>query len=167
MGKLDFLKTLGNSKDSFEVVDTSKDLNEKIKYLDILINRHLMAESFKNEIIEFYKSKKINEDKFLENVNKSIAVYERAEVKIVSFDENMFKLKNDIVEYVGEPYRLPIDKFSDTKNTGKVSYTFAKALYEHLRYRNITIGEINTLNDILDFRLFTIMNVEQVSIPKE
>ena len=100
-------------------------------------------------------------------MQKSIVVLEKAEFKILSVDEDMFKLKNDKPEYVGSIDRVPDDKTLLSPNTGKVSYTFSKQLFEHLKYRTMTLKEINALSDLLDFKFLKVFNVEQTKIPQE
>lgn len=125
-----------------------KDVLEKARYLEILASRRLIDEEFKESVLNLYQSKKINEAKFFENLERSISGYEGAEFKILSIDEDMFKLKNDELEYVGEVDRMPNDKTELSSNRGKVSYYFIKQLREQLKYRVLTLKEINALNDI-------------------
>lgn len=167
MGKFDFLTKLGESKNDYEVVNIEKDTKDKIEYLEILVSRNLIQEEFKEQLLNYYLSKKITEDIFFENVQKSIRVLEKAEFKIISIDEDMFKLKNDKPEYVGTIDKMPDNKTQLFPDTGKVSYSFAKQLYEHLKYRTVTLKEINALSDLLDFKLFKVFNVEQTKIPQE
>lgn len=118
-------------------------------------------------MVDYYLNKKITESKFFENVQKSILVLEKAEFKIISVDEDMFKLKNDKPEYVGTIDRMPDDKSHLLPNTGKVSYAFIKHLFEHLTYRTLSLKEINALSDLLDFKFLKVFNVEQTKIPQE
>lgn len=167
MGKFDFLTKLGESKSDYEVVNVEKDIKDKMLYLEILVNRNLMQAEFKEQLIDYYLNKKITESKFFENVQKSILVLEKAEFKIISVDEDMFKLKNDTPEYVGTIDRMPDDNTQLLANTGKVSYSFIKQLFEHLKYRMMTLKEINALSDLLDFNFLKVFNVEQTKIPQE
>jgi hypothetical protein len=167
MGKFDFLDKLGNSKKDFSVLNVEKDVNEKILYLEILENRHLMQKDFKKQLIDLYLNKKITESKFFENVQKSIRVLETAEFKILSVDEDMFKLKNDVPEYVGEIDRMPNDNTKPQPNRGKVSYVLCMHLFENLKYRILTLKEINALSDILDFNFLKVFNVQQTKVPEE
>jgi len=167
MGKFDFLTKFGESKSDYEVVNVEKDIKDKILYLEVLVNRNLMQGEFKEQLVDYYINKKITESKFLENVQKSILVLEKAEFKIKSVDEDMFKLKNDKPEYVGTIDRMPDDKTKLLPDTGKVSYSFTKQLFEHLKYRTLTLKEINALSDLLDFKFLKVLNVEQTKIPQE
>lgn len=167
MGKFDFLTKLGESKNDYEVVNVEKDIKDKMLYLEILVNRNLMQKEFKEQLVDYYLGKKITESKFFENVQKSILVLEKAEFKIISVDEDMFKLKNEKPEYVGTIDRMPDDKTQLLPNTGKVSYLFIKQLFEHLKHRTMTLKEINALSDLLDFKFFKVFNVEQTKIPQE
>jgi len=167
MGKFDFLTKFGESKSDYEVVNVEKDIKDKILYLEVLVNRNLMQGEFKEQLVDYYINKKITESKFLENVQKSILVLEKAEFKIKSVDEDMFKLKNDKPEYVGTIDRMPDDKTKLLPDTGKVSYSFTKQLFEHLKYRTLTLKEINALSDLLDFKFLKVFNVEQTKIPQE
>ena len=167
MGKFDFLTKLGESKNDYEVVNVEKDIKDKMLYLEILVNRNLMQGEFKEQLVDYYLNKKITESKFFENVQKSILVLEKAEFKIISVDEDMFKLKNDKPEYVGTIDRMPDDKTQLLPNTGKVSYSFIKQLFEHLKYRTLSLKEINALSDLLDFKFLKVFNVEQTKIPQE
>jgi hypothetical protein len=167
MGKFDFLTKLGESKNDYEVVNVEKDVKDKMLYLEILVNRNLMQEEFKEQLVDFYLSKKITESKFFENVQKSIRVLEKAEFKLISVDGDMFKLKNDKPEYVGTIDRMPDDKTHVLPDTGKVSYSFIKELFEHLKNRTLTLKEINALSDLLDFKLLKVFNVKQTKIPQE
>ncbi len=167
MGKFDFLKKLGESKNNYEIINVEKDVEDKLMYLEILVSRNLMQEDFKNELANYYLNKKISESKFFENVQKSIRVHEKAEFKIKSIDEDMFKLKNDTLEYVGSIDRMPDDKTQLLPNCGKVSFLLTKQLFEHLKYRTLTLKEINAFSDLLDFKFFKVFNVEQTKIPEE
>lgn len=167
MGKFDFLTKLGESKNDYEVVDVEKDVKDKMLYLEILVNRNLMQREFKEQIVELYINKKVSESQFFENVQKSIRVLEKAEFKIISVDDDMFKFKNDKPEYVGTIDRMPDDKIQLLPNTGKVSFSFIKQLFDHLKYRTLTLKEINALSDLLDFKFLKVFNVEQTKIPEE
>jgi len=89
------------------------------------------------------------------------------EFKLLSVDEEIFKLKNDELEYVGTVDRMPEDKTPSLANSGKVSYSFIIQLFEHLKYRTLTLKEINAISDLLDFQFLVVFNVEQTKIPKE
>jgi len=167
MGKFDFLSKIGESKSDYEVVNVEKGIKEKLLYLEILVNRNLMQVEFKDQLIDYYLNKKITEIIFFENVQKSILVSEKAEFKLLSVDEEMFKLKNDELEYVGTVDRMPEDKTPSLANSGKVSYSFIIQLFEHLKYRTLTLKEINAISDLLDLKFLVVFNVEQTKIPKE
>ena len=167
MGKFDFLTKLGKSKDEYEVVNVEDDIKDKMLYLEILVSRNLLQEDFKEQVLDYYLNKKITESKFFENVKKSILVFEKAEFKIISVEEDAFKIKNDKLEYVGSIDRMPDDKIELLANTGKVSYMFVNQLFEHLKYRTLTLKEINALSDLLDFKILKVLNVEQIKIPQE
>lgn len=166
MGKFDFLTKLGESKSDYEIINVENELKNKLVYLEILVNRNLMQEDFKIELTNLYVNKKITENKFFENVQKSIDILEKAEFKIKSIDEDMFKLKNNTLEYVGSIDRMPDDKTQLLPNCGKVSFILTKQLFEHLKYRTLTLKEINALSDLLDFKFFKVFNVEQIKIPE-
>ena len=165
MGKFDFLNKIGESKSNYEVVNVEKDIKDKMLYLEILVNRNLMQSEFKEQLVDYYINKKITESKFFENVQKSILTLEKAELKIISVDEDMFKLKNGEPEFVGTIDRMPEDKAQVLPNSGKVSYLFIKQLFEHLKHRTMTLKEINALSDLLDFKFLKVFNTEQTKIP--
>ena len=167
MGKFDFLNKIGESKNDYKAIDIEKDVKDKRKYLEITSTRNLIQNEFKDELIAYYLNKKINEAKFYENVQKSISVLEKAEFKIISIDGDIFKLKNNKPEYVGVIDRMSNDQTKLSKNRGKVSYSFAIELYEHLKDKIITLKEINDLSDLLDFKILTIFNFEQTKVPSE
>lgn len=167
MRKFDFLNEIGNSKDDYEFINVDNDTKDKVEYLEILISRNLIQEDFKNELLNYYLNKKITEKQFFENIQKSIRILEKAEFKILSLDEEMFKLKNDKKEYVGCINKMPNVKNQLLPDTGKLSYLFAKHLYDHFKNRILTLKEINALSDLLEIKLFKIFNVEQTKIPEE
>ena len=167
MGKFDFLSKLGMSKSDYIVVEVEKDIKDKMLFLEILSSRSLMPEKFKKELIDFYLNKTLSEENFLVNVQKIIRLSEMVELKVLSVDEDLFKLKNDKPEYIGTIDRMPDDKIQLLPNTGKVSYSFIKQLYEHLKHRSITIKEINALSDLLDFDFQKVFHLEQTNLPKE
>lgn len=167
MGKFDFLDKFGESKDKYQIVEVGEDVKPKIKYLEILVNRKLMQKDFQEELLNYYLNKKITEAKFYENIQKSISVLEKAEFKIISIEEDIFKQKNEKPEFVGSIDRMPDDKTQLSPNRGKVSYSFTKQFYEHLKYRTMTLKEIISLSDLLDFNFFAVLNVEQTKIPME
>jgi hypothetical protein len=167
MGKFDFLSKLGMSKSDYIVVEVENDIKDKMLFLEILLNRNLMQNKFKEEVIDLYFNKKLGEENFLSNVQKSIRVAEKVEFKILSVDEDLFKLKNDKPEFIGTIPRMPGDKTQLLPNTGKVSYTFIKQIYEHFKHRTITLKEINALSDLLDFDFQQVFHMEQTNFPKE
>jgi hypothetical protein len=46
---------------------------------------------------------------------------------------------------------------------GKTTYTFAKVLCHRLQFRKIRLGEIISLSDCLDFKVYRIFNFEQLN----
>jgi hypothetical protein len=81
MGKFDFLTKLGESKSDYEIINVENELKNKLVYLEILVNRNLMQEDFKIELTNLYVNKKITENKFFENVQKSIDILEKEEFR--------------------------------------------------------------------------------------
>lgn len=161
MGSFDFLDNMGEPKSNFFKINTPKGIDDKIKYLEILKNRNLVMEEFGSELIELLLKKKINEEVFFNNVNKSIKLHNQIVLKIIGIDEGEFKFKNNVLEYVGAIDRMTDDKSTLNTNRGKVSYDFAKSLFEHLKGRRLKLEEINLLSDILDFKILKIFHVEQ------
>ena len=107
MENFDFLNSIGESKDNFEFLNVNKDLKNKIEFLEILRNRNLMMEDFKNEILDLLVNKNISDEIFIREVQKSIDAFKEMELKILSVDESVFKLKNDVLEYIGAIDRMP------------------------------------------------------------
>ena len=163
MINFDFLNNLGESKSNFKKLNVNKDLTKKIEYLEILRNRNLMMEDFKNEILDLLVNKNISDEIFFREVQKSIDAHNEIELKILSLDESEFKLKNHEPEYIGSIDRMPNDSSILSNNRGKVSYLFALELFNHLKGRRIKLGEIITMSDSLDFKVLKIFNVEQLN----
>lgn len=162
MGSFDFLDNIGEQKGDFNTSKSVKADKERMQYLEILVSRNLMMEQFKEEVIQLYNTTKSIEI-FNNNVQKSINLIGRIEVKIIGIDENMFKLKNDEFEYIGAIDRMPNDGYVLSANRGKVSYTFAMQLFHHLKNRVLLVNEINGLSDALDFRVLSVLEVEQLT----
>ena len=163
MKNFDFLNNMGESIDNFKFLNVNKDLKNKIEYLEILRNRNLMNESFKNEVLDLLVNKKISNEIFYREVQKSIDAFKEMELKILSVDESVFKLKNDVLEYIGAIDRIPNDSYILSPNRGKVSYSFAKELFNQLKGRKIKLGELISMSDSLDFKVLKIFNVEQLT----
>ena len=163
MENFDFLNSIGESKDNFEFLNVNKDLKNKIEFLEILRNRNLMMEDFKNEILDLLVNKNISDEIFIREVQKSIDAFKEMELKILSVDESVFKLKNDVFEYIGAIDRMPNDSYILSPNRGKVSYSFAKELFNQLKGRRIRLGELISMSDSLDFKVLKIFNVEQLT----
>ncbi len=163
MENFDFLNSIGESKDNFEFLNVNKDLKNKIEFLEILRNRNLMMEDFKNEILDLLVNKNISDEIFIREVQKSIDAFKEMELKILSVDESVFKLKNDVLEYIGAIDRMPNDSYILSPNRGKVSYSFAKELFNQLKGRRIRLGELISMSDSLDFKVLKIFNVEQLT----
>lgn len=163
MENFDFLNSIGESKDNFEFLNINKDLKNKIEFLEILRNRNLMMEDFKNEILDLLVNKNISDEIFIREVQKSIDAFKEIELKILSVDESVFKLKNDVLEYIGAIDRIPNDSYILSPNRGKVSYSFAKELFNQLKGRRIKLGELISMSDSLDFKVLKIFNVEQLT----
>lgn len=160
MGDFDFLDNIGESKGLFKKVKVSNKIEEAVKYLEILQNRNLMGEDFKNDLLELMVNKKANSEVILGNINKSIEAHEKIKLKILSIDEEMFKSKNDQLEYVGAIDRMPNDATQLLPNRGKVSYLLVQQIFNVLKNRTVTIKEIINLSDILDFKVLAVFNVE-------
>jgi hypothetical protein len=160
---LSFLDELGESKNEYE--DAKLNLSDKmlIEYLDILVERNQMMEDFKSEILNLYLNKKISKKLLFENINNSISAANKIVLKILSLDDSVFKLKNEEYEYIGAIPKLPNSFFDINPNSGKVSYSFAMMLVSKLKERNITLGEIISLSDCLDFKVARIVNWERIS----
>jgi hypothetical protein len=163
MENFDFLNSIGESKDNFKNFNVNKDLKKIIEYLEILRNRNLMNEAFKNEVLDLIVNKKISNQIFYREVQKSIDAFKEMELKILSVDESVFKLKNDELEYIGTIDRMPNDSYILSPNRGKVSYTFAKELFNQLKGKKIKLGELISMSDSLDFKVLKIFNVEQLT----
>ena len=163
MGKFDFLDKLGESKSNFTTIPTTKSEVEKINLLEILKTRNLIGIEFKDELISLLVNKKIDEEVLNNNINKSISIFEEIQVKILSIDEEMFKQKNDELEYIGAMDRMPNDKREIYPDIGKISYQFIKEIYGNLKNKVLTIKEIVALSDAFGFNLLNVFNVEQIS----
>jgi hypothetical protein len=161
MGIFDFLDDLGDSKKDFKKIKLDIDLEEKVKYLEILQSRNLIMENFKNDLIEKYINKEIDEKLFKSNVDRSIKLHNDIELQLIDIDENEFKLKNDELEYIGSIDRINDDDYPINPNKGMVSYNFVKKLFSHLNWKTIKLKEINDLSDILDFKVLKCFNVKQ------
>jgi hypothetical protein len=161
MENYDFLNSIGENENNFKNLNVNKDLKNIIQYLEILGNRNLMNEEFKSEIIDLLINKKITFEIFFREVQKSIDTYNEVELKIISIDESEFKIKNDELEYIGAIDRMPNDTSILNSNRGKVSYSFAKELFNHIKGKRIKLKEIIALSDALDFKVLKIFNVEQ------
>lgn len=68
MGILDFLDGLGQSADNFKEVKVDSYLQSRISYMEILVNRGVMSDDFKNELIEKYISDKWSKDTLESNI---------------------------------------------------------------------------------------------------
>ena len=163
MENFDFLNDIGESKNNFKTLNVGKKLKNKIEFLEILINRNLMMEDFKNEILDLLINKKISDEIFFREVRKSITNFNEVELKLLSIDESEFKFKNDELEYIGAIDRMPDDSYILSSNRGKVSYSFAKELFNHLKGRRIKLREIIAMSDSLDFKVIKVFNVEQLT----
>lgn len=160
MGVFDFLNDLGESKSNFDIRKTNKEEKNIVAYLEILENRGLMMEKFKNEVLDLFLNKKIDKKTFDNNVNKSIKAHENIEYKLTSVDESMFKLKDNQKEYIGSIDRLPEDLTKSNSETGKISYEFSLALLKHLNGKIINVKMMNSLCDILDCNVKSVYNKE-------
>jgi len=163
MGNFDFLNSIGESEDNFKNFNVNKDLKKIIEYLEILRNRNLMNEDFKNEVLDLLVNKNISNEIFYREVQKSINAFKEMELKILLVDESVFKLKNDELEYIGAIDRMPNDSYILSPNRGKVSYSFAKELFKQLKGRRIKLGELILMSDSLDFKVLKIFIVEQIT----
>ena len=160
MGVFDFLNDLGESKSNFNIRKTNKEEDEIVAYLEILQNRGLMMENFKNELLTLFLNKKIDKKAFHENINKSVNAHENIEFKLTSIDESMFKLKDKQKEYIGSIDRLPEDLIKPNSESGKISYDFSLSLFEQLKGRIINVKMMNSLCDALDCNIKSIYNKE-------
>jgi len=153
MGILDFLDGLGQSADNFKEVKVDSYLQSRISFMEILVNRGVMSDDFKNALIEKYISDKWSKDTLESNIKKSIDGYEAVKLKFISVDVDVFKLKNDTPEYVGEIDKMPNEPPIYNPNSGKMSYNFALSLFEHLKNKEISLKEVNYLSDALDVEI--------------
>jgi len=160
MGVFDFLNDLGESKSNFNIRKKNKEEDEIVAYLEILRNRGLMMENFKNEVLTLFLNNKIDKKTFDNNVTKSINVHENIEFTLTSVDESMFKLKDNRNEYVGTIDRLPEDSRKPSSDTGKISYEFALSLFEHLKGKIINVKMLNSLCDALDCNIKSVYHME-------
>ena len=163
MGVFDFLNDLGESKSNFNIRKTNKEEDNIVAYLEILQNRGLMMEEFKNELLTLYLNKKIDNKAFHENINKSVKAHQNIEFKLTSIDESMFKLKDNRKEYIGSIDRLPEDLIKPNSETGKISYEFSISLFEHLKGKILNVKILNLLCDTLDCNIKTIYNKEYLT----
>jgi hypothetical protein len=163
MDNFDFLNNIGESKNNFKDINVNKDLKKIIEYLEILRNRNLMNEDFKNEVLDLLVNKKISIEIFYREIQKSIDAFKEIELKILSVDESVFKLKNEELEYIGAIDRMPNDSYILSPNRGKVSFSFANELYKQLKGRRMKLGELISMSDSLDFKVIKIFNVEQLT----
>lgn len=160
MGILDFFDGLGESADKFKQVKVDSYLQSRISFMEILVNRGVMSDDFKNELIEKYISDKLSKDTFEFNIKRSIDAYEAVKLKFTSVDVDIFKLKNDTLEYVGEIDKMPNEPPIYNPNSGKMSYNFALLLFEHLKNKEISFKEVNYLSDALDVKIQRVYNKE-------
>lgn len=163
MGVFDFLDNIGESKSNFRDVKSNSDLDSKVQYLEILQSRNLLMEDFKNDLIQKYINKEIDEKLFKSNVEKSVKLHNEIELELLSVDDNEFKLKNDELEYIGAIDKISVDSEHENPNRGMVSYNFVKYLFNQLKRKNIKLKEINDLSDVLDFKLLKVFNVKQIT----
>jgi hypothetical protein len=163
MGVFDFLNDLGESKSNFNIRKTNKEEENLVAYLEILENRGLMMEKFKNEVLTLFLNKKIDKKTFDDNVTKSIKAHENIEFKLTSIDESMFKLKDERKEYIGSIDRLPEDSSKPNSESGKISYEFSLSLYEHLKGKVVNVKMLNSLCDALDCNIKSIYNKECIT----
>ena len=166
MGIFDFLDNIGESKNKFKEVKSNSDLDTKVQYLEILQSRNLLMEDFKNDLIQKYINKEIDDKLFKSNVEKSVKLHNEIELELLSVDDDEFKLKNDELEYIGVIDRIQNNSESENPNRGMVSYNFVKSLFNQLNRKNITLKEINDLSDILEFKVLKVFNVKQIT-PKK
>ena len=115
---------------------------------------------FKNLLIEKYISEKWTKDILESNIKKSLDGYEAVKMKFTSVNVDVFKLKNDTPEYIGEIDKMPSDPTSYNPNSGKMSYNFALSLFEHLKNKEISLKEVNYLSDALDVQIQFVYNKE-------
>ncbi len=165
MGRFDFLNKFGESKENFEIININKNIQEKVELLEILSNRKLVPEDFKSELLNLLVENKINDENFYKNVNKAIDIMEKVTFEVLSIDEDMFKLKNHEYEYVGSLTRMKGNETVSTKNSGKVSYFFLEQIFSNLKNKEVSLKQVNTVSDIFDFDLLSVINVKQINIP--
>lgn len=163
MSNFDFLDSLGESASSFKIIETSRDDAKVVSLLQILVNRGLMMEDFKNELLDLYLKKKINSNGVFKNIEKSIQAHESIEYKLIEVDKSMFKNFDTTKEYVGAINRLPSDISKLNADRGKVSFQFAEFLFEHLKGRVMNIKLMNNLCDALDFDVKSIFNKDIIT----
>ena len=162
MGILDFMDGLGEQANKFKKVKIDSYLQQRIPFMEILVNRGVMGEDFKSELIEKYISEKWTKEILDSNIEKSINLYESIKLKLVSVDDEIFNLKNDVQEYIGEIDKLPNDPSVFNPNSGKMSYNFAIALFEHLKNKELSLKEVNYLSDALDVKIQSVFNNSRI-----
>lgn len=163
MGLLDFMDGLGEQANKFKKVKIDSYLEQRIPFMEILVNRGVMSEDFKNELIEKYIKEKWTKETLETNIQKSINIYESIKLKLVSVDDEIFKHKNDTQEYVGEIDKMPNDPSIYNSNSGKISYNFALSLLDHLKNKEFSLKEINYLSDALDVKIQSVYNKEVIT----
>lgn len=156
MGILDFLDDLGESRGSKNKSKTDKYLDSQISHMQILESRGLFPESFKNQLLELYISKKIDQKLFEFNIADFVKKHENIKFKFIELNESAFKLKSNVLEYVGEIDKFPSDEVILNPNNGKISYDFAKALFGYLKDKEITLKQVNDLSDFFGVRLLSV-----------
>jgi hypothetical protein len=163
MGILDFMDGLGEQANKFKKVKIDSYLQQRIPFMEILVSRGVMGEDFKSELIEKYISEKWTKEILESNIEKSINLYESIKLKLVSVNDESFKLKNDVQEYIGEIDKMPNDPSVFNPNSGKISYTFAISLFEHLKNKELSLKQINFLSDALEVKIQSIYNKEALT----
>ena len=160
MGILDFMDGLGEQSNKFKKVKIDTYLQQRIPFMEILVNRGVMGEDFKSELIEKYISEKWTNEILDSNIKKSIDLYETIKLRLISVNDDIFKLKNEVQEYIGEIDKMPNDSTVFNPNSGKMSYNFAVSLFEHLKNKELTLKEINYLSDALDVKIQSVYKKE-------
>lgn len=164
MKSYDFLENIGSSKDDYKILKHNEDLGSLIEYLDLLVNRNLMAEDFKNILINAYRDKSFSIEAINHNIQKSITTFESIEIKLESIKEELFNGEPEKFIYIGTIDKLIKNKHSiRALNLGKTNLFFVQQLFKQLKGRILTIKEINSLSDILEFKILNVFNVQQLS----
>ena len=163
MGAFDFLNKLGEFKNSFNILNLESIINEEIEFMEILISRNLLQESFRNELVKKYMNKEISTDDLSRYIQKSINLHNSLEIKFVLVDDEEFKFRNDTLEYIGAIDRMPDDKLILSPNRGMVSYNFVVSLFNQLKGRTLKLSEVIALSDALDFKLMKVYHYEQLT----